>query len=293
MSTTNYTVPQLVNDVLINTSCVNATNISWSTGTNFGSTNGIGFFQNSNPNFPMQSGVILSTGNVANAAGPNNTLLSDGNTAWPGDTDLENTLAAAGVNLVSTNATVLEFDFVPNSSFFNFDFIFASEEYGNFQCQFSDAFAFLLTNTATGTTTNLALVPNTNLPISVVTIRDYLYNSSCPSANAQFFGSYNGGSQAATSATNFNGQTTVMTAASTLTPGVQYHIKLVIADRLDPQSDSAIFISANSLNIGQDVLGQDLTVANNTALCHGATHTINTGLNPSNFTFQWKKTMLF
>ena len=289
VSTTNYTVPQLVNDILINTSCVNTTNVTWSTGSNFGSTNGIGFFQNTNPNFPMQSGVILSTGNVANAPGPNNTLLSDGDSAWPGDTDLENTLAAAGVSLVSKNATVLEFDFVPNSSFFSFDFIFASEEYGNFQCQFSDAFAFLLTNTSTGVTTNLAVVPNTNLPISVVTIRDYLYNSSCPSANAQFFGSYNGGSQAATSATNFNGQTTVMTAASTLVPGVQYHIKLVIADRLDPQSDSAIFISANSLNIGQDVLGQDLTVANNAALCHGATHTINTGLNPSNFTFQWKK----
>ena len=192
-------------------------------------------------------------------------------------------------NATSYNASVIEFDFVPLTDFISFDFIFASEEYGNFQCQFSDAFAFLLTNTTTGVTTNLALVPNTNLPISVVTIRDYLYNSSCPSANAQFFGSYNGGSQAASSAINFNGQTTLMTAASTLVPGVQYHIKLVIADRLDPQSDSAIFISANSLNIGQDVLGQDLTIANNTALCHGSTHTINTGLNASNFTFEWKK----
>lgn len=289
VSTSSYTVPQLVNDVLINTSCVAASNITWSTGTNFGSTNGIGFFQSNNPSFPMQSGVILSTGNVTNAPGPNNSLLSDGNASWLGDTDLETTLAAAGVSLVSKNATVLEFDFVPNSPYFSFDFIFASEEYGNFQCQFSDAFAFLLTNTSTGVTTNLAVVPNTNLPISVVTIRDYLYNSSCPSANAQFFGSYNGGSQAATSATNFNGQTTVMTAASTLVPGVQYHIKLVIADRLDSQSDSAIFISANSLNIGQDVLGQDLTVANNTALCYGTAHTINTGLNPANFIFEWKK----
>ena len=84
----------------------------------------------------------------------------------------------------STNATVLEFDFTPISSHFNFDFVFASEEYGNFQCQFSDAFAFLLTNMNTGQTVNLAVVPNTNIPISVVTIRDFLYNSSCPSANA-------------------------------------------------------------------------------------------------------------
>jgi hypothetical protein len=64
-----------------------------------------------------------------------------------------------------------------------------------------------------------------------------------------------------------------LTASSVVTPNVTYHIKLVIADRLDPQSDSAIFISSDSFNIGQDVLGQDLTIANGTALCYGTTHT--------------------
>jgi gliding motility-associated-like protein len=289
VSTTSYTVPQLVNNVLINSPCVNATNISWSTGTNFGSSNGIGFFQNTNPNFPMQSGVILSTGNALNAPGPNTSLLNDGSPAWPGDVSLEATLAAAGIPMSSKNASVLEFDFTPISSHFSFDFIFASEEYGNFQCQYSDAFAFLLTNLSTGVTTNLAVVPSTNIPISVVTIRDFLYNSSCPSQNSQFFGSFNGGSNAANSATNFNGQTKVLTAASVLTPNVPYHIKLVIADRLDHQSDSAIFISSNTLNIGQNVLGLDLTVANGTALCSGSTHTLDTELNPSEYTFVWKK----
>ncbi|WP_333600641.1 choice-of-anchor L domain-containing protein [Flavobacterium sp.] len=289
VSSTSYTIPQLVNNVLINSPCVSATNITWSTGSNFGSSNGIGFFQNNNPNFPMQSGVILSTGNVLNAPGPNTTLLSDGSMAWPGDPNLEATLAAAGIAMVSKNATVLEFDFTPISPNFSFDFVFASEEYGNFQCQYSDAFAFLLTNMATGVTTNLAVVPNTTAPISVVTIRDFLYNSSCPSANSQYFGSFNGGSSAATSATNFNGQTKVLTAASALTPNVPYHIKLVIADRVDPQSDSAIFISSDSFNIGQDVLGQDLTVANNTAICFGNTHTLDTGLSTANYSFVWKK----
>ena len=146
VSTTSYTVPQLVNNVLINSPCVSATNITWSTGTNFGSSNGIGFFQNTNPNFPMQSGVVLSTGNVLNAPGPNTSLLNDGSAVWPGDANLEATLAAAGIPMVSKNATVLEFDFTPISPNFSFDFIFASEEYGNFQCQYSDAFAFLLTN---------------------------------------------------------------------------------------------------------------------------------------------------
>ena len=289
VSSTSYTVPQLVNNVLINSPCVSATNITWRTGSNFGSSNGIGFFQNTNATLPMQSGVVLSTGNVLNSPGPNSSLLNDGSTGWPGDADLEATLAAAGFAMASKNASVLEFDFTPISPNFSFDFIFASEEYGNFQCLYSDAFAFLLTNVTTGITTNLAVVPNTNLPISVVTIRDFQYNSSCPSENPQHFGSFNGGSGAANSATNFNGQTKALTAGSVLTPNTPYHIKLVIADRADPQSDSAIFLSSDSFNIGQDVLGSDLTLANNNALCFGTTYAITTGLSASNYTFVWKK----
>jgi gliding motility-associated-like protein len=289
VSTTSHTVPQLVNNILINSPCVEATNVTWHTGTNFGSSNGIGYFTNTNAGFPMQSGVILSTGNAVNAQGPNTSMLNDGSAAWGGDASLEATLAAAGITMTSTNATVLEFDFTPISSHFNFDFVFASEEYGNFQCQFSDAFAFLLTNMTTGVTTNLAVVPTTNTPISVVTIRDFLYNSSCPSVNAQYFGSFNGGSAAAGSATNFNGQTVLLNASSSLIPNTPYHIKLVIADRSDSQSDSSIFINSDSFNIGQDVLGLDLTVANNTAICYGDTYTLSTGLSPADYTFVWTK----
>lgn len=285
----SHTVPQLVNDVLINSACVNATNINWSTGTNFGSTNGIGYFQNSNSDFPMQSGVILTTGNVMNAPGPNSTMLDDGINTWPGDASLEAVLAASGITMNSVNATVLEFDFTPISSHFDFDFLFASEEYGNFQCQFSDAFAFLLTNLNTGVTTNLAIVPGTSDPISVVTIRNFLYNSTCSSQNPQYFGSFNGGSNAAASATNYNGQTVVMNASATLIPNVPYRIKLVIADRGDFQSDSAIFLSSNSFNIGQEVLGQNLTVANGTALCNNSTYVLNSGLNSALYTFEWKR----
>jgi gliding motility-associated-like protein len=289
VDTNTYTVPQLVNSVLINSPCINASNISWRTGTNFGSANGIGYFQNTNPNFPIQSGVILSTGNVMNSPGPNTSTLNNGSMAWTGDAQLESTLLASGITMNSVNATVLEFDFTPLSPYFDFDFLFASEEYGNFQCQFSDAFAFLLTNLTTGVTTNLAVVPGTTNPISVVTIRDFLYNSTCPSANAQYFGSYNGGTNAASAPINFNGQTKVMNAAAVLTPNTPYRIKLVIADRGDFQSDSAIFLSSNSFNIGQNVLGDDLTQSSNSAVCYGQNYVINSGLNPANFIFIWKK----
>ena len=288
VDTNTYSVNQLVEDVLVNKTCVPVTNISWRTGTNFGSTNGIGYFENTNPAFPLSRGVILSTGDVANAPGPNSTELNDGNAAWPGDPDLEATLLDAGIIMPSTNATVLEFDFIPFSKNFDFKFLFASEEYGNFQCQFSDAFAFLLTNKTTGATTNLAVVPSTTIPISVVTIRNSLYNSSCSDENENYFGTFNGGSNATGSATNFNGQTVVMSASSsTLIPDTPYHIKLVIADNKLPDFDSAIFLGANSFNVGQDVLGPDLTVASNTAICDNSTYTIESGLDPAIYSFKW------
>ena len=44
---------------------------------------------------------------------------------------------------------------------------------------------FLLTDNQTGVTTNLAVIPGTNDPISVYTVRDNQYNSFCTSENEQ------------------------------------------------------------------------------------------------------------
>ncbi|WP_333875877.1 choice-of-anchor L domain-containing protein, partial [Flavobacterium sp.] len=261
VNTTTYTVPQLVQDVLFSNpsggtnSCVGTiSNITWSTGTNFSSTNGIGYFQNTNPNFPLNSGVILSTGNVMNAPGPNNSTLSDGGFGWPGDNQLFNYIQGLGIDPGLTsynNATVLEFDFTPLTNQMSFDFLFVSEEYGTFQCTFSDAFAFFLTNVTAGTPpTNLALVPSTTTPISVITIRDNAFNGGCPSVNPGYFGSFNGPPNDLNSATDFNGETVLMTATSAVIPNNVYHIKLVIADRNDNALDSAVFLGAGSFDIG-------------------------------------------
>lgn len=74
-------------------------------------------------------------------------------------------------------------------------------------------------------------------------------------------------------------------SSNSLIPNTPYHIKLVIADKQDNQSDSAIFLGANSFNVGQDVLESDLTLASNTAVCDNSTHTISSGLNPAIYSF--------
>ena len=292
VNTTKYTIDQLVNQVLVNSPCVQGTNVTSRTGTTYGSSNGIGYFENTNSAFPFSNGVVLSTGDVTKIPAPNTTILSDGIPAWSGDSDLEaNLLSQSGITINSINASYIEFDFQPKTPNFDFSFLFASEEYGTSQCSFSDAFAFLLKDvTAGGTNVNLAVIPSTAIPVSVETIRDNAYNPSCPSANPNYFGAFNGGGFGP--AINFNGQTVSMLASATgLDITHVYRIKLVIADGGNNTGyDSAIFLEANSFNIGQDVLGLDYTTANNAAICPGNTLPILSaaGLD-SGTTFEWKK----
>ncbi|HQW68672.1 MAG TPA: choice-of-anchor L domain-containing protein, partial [Flavobacterium sp.] len=312
VNTTTYTVPQLVQDVLFGngtagSSCVGTIeNISWKTGsgssngTTFNSSNGIGYFTNTNPNFPIANGVILSTGTVNTAPGPNNNTQSNGNVAWTGDADLFDYMFDIGIvdnTNDYNNATVLEFDFVPLTDEMSFDFLFASEEYGDFQCNYSDAFAFFLTNTTVGTPAiNLALVPNTTIPISVTTIRDDTGLPTCDEANPSYFGFNNQGGNAGSAAINFNGQTKLMTATSPVIPGNTYHIKLVIADLDDQSWDSAVFLGGGSFSIGTlsiaepgDIDGlSDLTIADGTALCGSSSIAIQAGaITIPGVTYNW------
>jgi len=289
-STTQYTTTQLVEDILLNSTCAIVSNITSSTGSNFGSTNGIGYFNQNGSSFPFAQGIIMTTGNANSAPGPNDTTLGDGNQAWVGDTDLEDIiLAATGNAMDSRNASIIEFDFVPIIDTVNFNFIFASEEYGTFQCSYSDAFAFLLTDTTTNTTTNLAVLPSSNTPISVVTIRDQLYNNGCASVNPQYFSTFYGagGANPIGAPIDFNGVTVPLTAQANVVPGNLYHIKMVIADRLDNNYDSAVFLEGGSFDIGTVDLGNDLLQSTNNALCANETKVLDSGLSPSQFTFTW------
>ena len=285
--TSLYTVEELVTDVLINSECNQASNITFSTGINFGSTNGIGYFESNGSEWPFENGLIMTSGDVSNAVGPETGVLGDGDYNWPGDADLEAFIP--GLNLGDTNnASIIEFDFVPVSNSMSFDFIFAAEEYGTFQCTFTDAFAFLLTDSS-GNTTNLAIVPGTDDPISVLTVRDDQFNDSCESVNEEWFANYYGagGLDPSTSPTNFIGHTEVMTAQAEVIPNELYNIKLVVADDGDTIYDSAVFIDGGSFNIGQLDLGEDILVSSGNALCEGQEIVLDAGALPNNSTIEW------
>jgi hypothetical protein len=181
------------------------------------------------------SGVILSSGDIANASGPNTNdgITTDNNT--PGDASL-NTIVGAGHT--TFDAAVLEFDFVPATSNVSFRYVFASEEYNEFVGAFNDVFAFFIDGQ------NVALIPATSTAVSINTVN--------LTSNASFYRN-NDPSDLGTPTpfgTQFDGFTVVLTASATLTPNVSHHIKLVIADTDDEILDSAVFLETGSL-VGQ------------------------------------------
>ncbi|AVI50263.1 hypothetical protein C5O00_03405 [Pukyongia salina] len=262
----SYTTQELVEDILINSTCAVVDNFQQSTGTNFGDDNGIAYFEANGSDFPFESGIILCSGNVQNAPGPNLTVHSDGGLGWPGDPDLEAVTTATNTN----NASWISFDFVPQISQISFDFIMASEEYDqNFECTFSDAFAFILTDQATGTVQNLAVLPGTAVPIEVTNIHPEVIGQ-CPAINEEYFDKYNFEPYniAANAAIDYNGQIVQLSAQGNVTVGNTYTIKMVVADETDTALDMAVFLEAGSFNIGIS-LPPDLTIAAGNAPCEG------------------------
>ncbi len=276
----NLTTVELVQDVLVANSCANVSNITVSNSWNSGSGNSFGYFSANGSNFPFAEGIILSTGKATSAVGPNSGILSEGPSSWPGDNDLEQAL---NVNN-SINATVLEFDFLPLGNKISFDYIFASEQYltnpSPNQCSYTDGFVFLLREAnSTGPYQNLAVIPNTNIPVKVNTVRGA--GTVCPAANAQYFGGFNSYEHP----TNFNGQTVIMTAEATVIPNQLYHIKLVVADQGNNLYDSAIFLGGGSFKIEKD-LGPDRLLSTNNPLCDGETLQLD-ATDPAGTAYTW------
>jgi gliding motility-associated-like protein len=278
----NYTAQQLVENVLINSTCASVSGFSVSGGNFSDGSRSYARFTNTSPDFPFTDGIVLSTGKATSTQGPNTYISDDGGSmGWTGDSDLEQALGVSG----TTNRTLLEFDFVPLSDKISFDYIFASEEYhDNAQCQYSDGFAFLLKKTS-GTPTpydNLALIPGTTIPVKVTSVHPAV-SGGCAAQNEAYFGSYNPTEYP----TNFNGQTVVMTAQSVVEPGETYHIKLVIADEGNYRYDSAIFLKGGSFSVATD-LGTDRTLIDQNPLCSGETLTLD-ATQSSAIGYQWYK----
>ena len=255
----SFNEQELIENNLIQ-GCVETSNIQSQFNGEVNGFNSFGYFERAGSAFPFENGIMLSTGNAISGGNTlNNAILNEGQPNWTTDPDLESALGITG----TLNATSIEFDFISVTNQIQFNYILASEEYfGDFPCNYSDGFAFLIKQT--GTTDpyeNIAVIPGTSTPVNTNTIHDEIVGF-CSAANEEYFEGYNLGD------TNYNGRTTVMTAMANILPNVQYSIKLVIADQTDKNYDSAVFIEGNSFIASVD-LGDDVQTCASTVTLDG------------------------
>ena len=137
--------------------------IAVSNATLTGSAQACGSFNGTSSNIGMNSGIILCTGPITIAPGPNNSGSAGSDNGQPGNSEL-NSLAGAN----TFNAFVLEFDFIPLSSTVEFDYVFGSEEYPEYvNSGYNDAFAFFISGPGIVGQQNMALIPGTAIPVTI------------------------------------------------------------------------------------------------------------------------------
>ena len=282
VSSSAYTPQELIENVLINSSCIENLVVTNVVGGNFSDNDkSYGYFDASGSSFPLQNGIVLSTGKLSNVGGPNDSLSDDDAPNWTGDTDLETTLNESN----TLNATIIEFNFSARAEQISFNYVFASEEYqenNSSTCQYSDLFGFLIRKETAQEYTNIALVPRTETPVKVTTVHSGVPGE-CDPVNEAYFGSWNSNS----APINFNGQTAVLTATANIIPDEIYHVKLVIADEQNFRYDSAVFLEASSFKLGTN-LGIDRLIATNNSLCGDETTTLR-ALQNNVVSYQWFK----
>ena len=250
----NLGVEALVKQSLIKGNCRNVSNIK-AIGDE---TISIGEFQNGNEIINIPSGIILSTGAIDLAVGPNisseasfakSTLIEE-------DSDLD---------IVATSdiydATGIEFDFVPLSDKVSFNYVFASEEYCEFVgTSFNDVFGFFVSGPGINgiydnNAINVATLIASNEEVSINNINHllntefYIDNVTNLDAEACEIES----NPAFENDIEFDGFTVSLKATFDVIPCETYHIRLIIGDVGDAILDSAVFLEANSFDLGAQV----------------------------------------
>jgi hypothetical protein len=229
----NITPEELVQQVLIGGG-VFTSNITYT-----GADVSRGEFWGGPGNLGISDGVLLTSGDVTVAPGPNNSTGAGANVNTYGDPDL---IKIAGTHIY--DACVLEFDFVPQSSLVSFRYVFASEEYHEYVNQFNDAFGFFISGPGlsgpySNNSMNIALIPLSFTPVSINTVNNGPSNTG-PCTNCQYFVNNN------QNFTQYDAFTTVLTAWANVIPCETYHIKLAIGDGSDHAYDSGVFLEAGS-----------------------------------------------
>jgi gliding motility-associated-like protein len=238
------TPTMLVQNVLLG-SGVTATGITFSgTATQRGSFNGTA------SNIGFASGVLLTTGDVSVAPGPNNSSSAGAGGTGAVCTDPQlNSIATTTLY----DGAILEFDFVPMADTLKFRYVFASEEYPEFVCSnFNDVFGFFISgpNPAGGSysNVNIAQIPGTSLPVAINTVNPGVAGASSGGGSCTSLAYSSLYVNNTLNTVQYDGFTVPLTAKAPVVCGQSYHIKIAIADAGDGAWDSGVFLEEGSFS---------------------------------------------
>ncbi len=262
----SLTPEQLVRDVLLGGG-VDVFNVVYTGGTDpinpaIGTFDGTGA-----PDLGINQGIIMTSGSIMNAPGPNNQSGATFGNGVPGDPNLDDLIPGFS----SYDASVIEFDFVPIFDNISFNYVFGSEEYQEFVCsEFNDVFGFFVSGPGITGTINIARLPGSGDAVAINTVNNGSFGEwgttpgpfdPCPPQNPAF---YVDNDVYGSPGIQYDGFTTVLTAVlDNLIPCEIYHIKLAIADAGDDALDSGIFLESGSFTSVSEYGGTEQDLCSN------------------------------
>ena len=192
---------------------------------------GYGEFEYTGSLLGLESGVVLTSGRITDAIGPN-TVENKSFQQGASGSSLLNTVTGR----TTYDACRFEFDVLPSGDSLSFQFVFGSEEYNEWVgSQFNDVFGFFISgpgiagDPGIGNDHNIALIPGTSTAVAINNV-----NAGQNSAHYQ----YNAGGQEL----QMDGYTTGLAARSPVQACQTYHLKLIVADASDRKFDSWVFV---------------------------------------------------
>ena len=223
------------------------------------------FHRNGFTAFPFDSGLVITTGNVSLAAGPNNSgSASSAVSGYYTDPDL----SAYNSNVVMASA-VLETDFIASADWFTLNYIFASEEYCEYvNSTFNDVIVILLTGidpvTTVTSTKNVAVIPGSvtasnpnGIPVGINTVNHGSHGPGSGPGNNPGDTTHFVCNAANTYGVQYDGYTTALSAGAIVFSCQTYHLKVAVANVGDNSLDSGVFLEEGSLYGNRDVhIGQ-------------------------------------
>lgn len=200
-------------------------------------------------------GFMMATGDVGGAIGLPD--FPEGTNNVTNDPDL---MALSGQNM--NNCAIIEFDFIPNGDSLQFNYVFASEEYGSFTCSnYNDAFGFFISGPGfdgpfQDDAENIALIPDTDIPVIINAVNQGFPDGgndaqNCLDVNPNFVADsiyYVNNENAAEGDIQVHGMTVTLTAYANVTCGETYHIKLALANATDTGVQSYVFLESESFS---------------------------------------------